>query len=122
MNRKPLVYVAGPYRKPEPVINTHKAIRAARDLRDTCGVVPLVPHLTLLEHMVMPELDDDYWLAAMMDVLRGSDAMYRLPGFSTGTDAEECEAERLGIPVFYDRQSLKSWAESWTPAGVAAHV
>lgn len=47
------VYVAGPYTKPDPRINTHNAIKAAAELMDA-GYAPYVPHLNHLWHTVAP--------------------------------------------------------------------
>lgn len=41
---KPLVYVAGPITIPEPMANTHRAIKVAPELLDSGLVVPFVPH------------------------------------------------------------------------------
>lgn len=44
---KPLVYVAGPITKPNPMSNTNAAMRVAETLIKQ-GVTPFVPHLTVL--------------------------------------------------------------------------
>lgn len=113
--RKPMVYVAGPYRKPDPVSNTHNAIFVGQMLRDAYDVVDVVPHLSMFEHLVRPYLDEQYWLDVTLDRMRCCDAVYRLSGYSTGSDAEVAEAERMGIPVFLegDLDQLRDWAEKW---------
>jgi hypothetical protein len=50
---------------------------------------------------------DDFWL-------RKCDAVYRLPGVSTGSDHEVALATNLGIPVFTNRYAYTAW--------VTAHV
>ena len=109
---KPIVYVAGPYRKPDPVQNTRRAVEVGTQLREDIGVVDLVPHLSLLEDAMFPK-PPEYWLAVTMDRLRVCDAVFRIPGESQGSDAEEAEAIRLGIPVFYQRDALAEWVKEW---------
>lgn len=109
---KPWIYCAGPYRQPDPVVNTACALDIATNIRDDLGVVVIIPHLSMLEHFQRPR-PDQYWLDTTMDLLRGCDAMYRMPGHSTGSDAEEAEAISLGIPVFRARSALSEWVACW---------
>lgn len=46
--RLPIVYIAGPYTNPDPVANTHNAIKIADQLYVDGVCVPIIPHLTLL--------------------------------------------------------------------------
>lgn len=111
MRRKPLVYVAGPYRVPDPVTNTRRAITAGKAVRDWVGAVPFIPHLSLLEDLVASETPE-YYLAATMDQLRCCDAVYRFTSdYSLGSDAEEAEAITLGIPVFKSLAPLAEWVK-----------
>lgn len=105
----PLVYVAGPYTRPDPVANTHETIKVATRLYETGLVVPLVPHLTLLWHLLEPR-PLDFWYAYDLHLLARCDAVLRLPGDSTGADEEVCAAGGLGIPVFEDQEALLEWA------------
>ena len=59
---RPLVYVAGPYTSSDPVRNTHNTIRLAQELADEGLVTPVVPHLTMLWHAVVPQ-EIDFWYA-----------------------------------------------------------
>lgn len=106
----PLVYVAGPYTHPDPVENTHLAIKAADELLASGAVVPYVAHLSLLWHLVSPKPYGD-WLAYDLDVLVRCDALLRLPGASAGADGEVATARAHGIPVFSDTGSLYAWAQ-----------
>ena len=101
---KPLVYIAGPYSKPDPVENMHRAIKIADGLLDVC--VPFIPHLTGTWHMVSPKPYPE-WLALDLAYLERCDAVYRFPGESSGADGEVEEAKRLGIPVFYYEVQLR---------------
>lgn len=101
--RKPLVYVAGPYTRPDPVANTHAIIKLA-DAVMTCGVTPVVPHLSLLWHVVSPKPYED-WLALDIDIMERCDAVLRVPGASSGADGEVDHAEKMGIPVLMAESS-----------------
>jgi nucleoside 2-deoxyribosyltransferase len=113
----PLVYIAGPYTSPDPVENTHDTIRIATRLYESGHLVPLVPHLTLLWHLVEPR-PPDFWYAYDMHLLRRCDAVLVLPGLSPGADLEVTEAKRLEIPTFDNESDLLMWALQWS----AAHV
>lgn len=94
---KPLVYVAGPYSKPDPVLNAHTAIKAAEEI-ELYGYDVFIPHLSLLWHLVSPA-PYERWCERDNAVLRRCDAVVRLSGHSPGADAE-CELARsLGIVV-----------------------
>lgn len=112
---KPLIYVAGPFRKPDPIINAAAAVDFANNLRDDLGVSVIIPHLSLFEHFQRPR-PDQYWLDVTLELLRCCDAMYRIPGFSTGSDAEEAEAITAGIPVFHSTPALAEWVANWREA------
>ena len=91
------VYIAGPYSIGDPAVNVKNAMDAANQLLDA-GHQPYIPHLTHFLHMYHPrnisvwyELDNA-WLAV-------SEALIRLPGVSSGAEAEVRLALKLGIPV-----------------------
>lgn len=111
-DRRPMVYLAGPYTSPDPVENTHKVIRLAAELVDEGLVTPVVPHLTLLWHLVDPR-PLEFWYAYDVAMLRRCDALYRIEGESTGADREANYASTAGIPVFTDRDELRRWAAAW---------
>ncbi len=102
---KPLVYIAGPYTNPDPVINTHCTLIKATTLVQDGRCTPIVPHLTMFWHLVDPR-PIEFWYAYDLEVLAHCDIVLRLAGASTGADAEVKEAERLGIPVVYDTDEL----------------
>lgn len=108
----PLVYVAGPYTHPDPVENTHKAIKFA-DFLGQCGCVPVVPHLTLFWHSVTPK-PYDHWLAYDLRILERCDALFRMRGESSGADEEVEHAKACGIPVFTNHVLLGEWARRWS--------
>jgi uncharacterized protein DUF4406 len=111
----PLVYLAGPYAKPDPVVNTRNAITVAERLAESGRVVCHIPHLTLLHHLVAPH-PVDHWYAWDLAVLSRCDAVYRMPGQSTGADREAAFGEQMGVPVFDSEEALLEWAaDEWVP-------
>jgi nucleoside 2-deoxyribosyltransferase len=96
--RRPLVYVAGPYTRPDPVSNVRATIPYAEAVREA-GCTPLVPHLFMLWDLVSPH-PYEYWTSMDMELLARCDALIRLPGESSGAEAEVNYAtQQLQIPV-----------------------
>lgn len=118
---KPLVFISGPYTHPDPITNTRHAIVTGSQLYHRGHVVPFIPHLTMLWHLVTPQ-PVEYWYELDLHHLERCDAVLRLPGESTGADREVTHAHELGIPVFtpteprLDLTVIDDWARSWKPA------
>lgn len=110
---KPLIYIAGPYTSPDPVENTHNACRLGVELIDDGYVTPVVPHATLVMQMVVPRQDVNYWYKYDLEVMARCDAVFRMPGKSTGADAEIAAAIEQGLPVWYSKEALYEWADQW---------
>jgi len=108
---RPMVYVAGPYTSPDPVKNTHDTVHRASEMIDEGKVTPVVPHLTLLWHLVVPRTDVEFWYAYDLAILARCDAVLRLEGPSTGADREVAFAVELGLPLFTTKQALYEWAD-----------
>lgn len=106
---RPLVYVAGPYRSPEPVENTNGVIAFADRLHRTGHVTCVVPHLSMFWHLVRPH-PVEYWLEYDLALLARCDALLRIPGESEGSDNEVLFAKGRGIPVFQCETELLDWA------------
>ena len=98
MKDRGMVYIAGPYTYPDPVINTRSAIDAWEVLVNA-GYTPVVPHLTLFAHFVYPH-DPNFWYEYDLRLLDRCDVLLRLPGESWGADQEVKYANELGLPVF----------------------
>lgn len=111
---RPVVYLAGPYSHPDPVENMHHAIKLADMLLDSFGIVPLVPHLTGIWHLVSPKPYEE-WLAIDLELLSRCDALLRFGGESNGADREVEYANEIGIPVFHHLHDLGDWAEWRAP-------
>lgn len=109
------IYVAGPlYSSGDLTTNTRAAIDAAQFIEQMQieGVVlrPFVPHICVQTWQLVYARDgvlaqdwDDFWL-------RRCDAVFRLPGYSVGSDHEEALAAKLGFPVFRGMYDLYQWA------------
>jgi hypothetical protein len=96
--RPPWLYIAGPYSSPDPVANTHVTITVATAVMEDTGYVPVVPHLTMLWHTVTPR-PYEWWLVLDQYHLSRCDAILRLPGASSGADAEVELARAWGLDV-----------------------
>jgi hypothetical protein len=105
---KPLVYIAGPYSHPDPVENTHRAIKAGMSLWETGKCAVIIPHLSLVAHLVEPR-GIDYWYEMDIDQLAHCHALLRLPGASSGADKEVAYARANNIAVFEDVAPLLEW-------------
>ena len=108
MKKDLLVYIAGPYSHPDPVENTHNAVKVADKLLEA-GLVPYIPHLSLLWHAISPK-PYETWLAYDIAWLKVCNALLRLPGESSGADKEVVIATDNGIPVFEDVGELFTWS------------
>ena len=113
--RKPLIYIAGPYTHGDPVTNTRDAVEEGMRIYEATGAGVIVPHLSLLAHVMFPR-PLDYWYNFDLAQLIYCDAVYRLDGPSHGADREVAFAEEHGIPVFLDRRALLLWIESGGPS------
>lgn len=101
-----VVYIAGPYSRPDPCENTYEAIRLADELLDVC--VPLVPHLSHFWHTMSPK-PYETWLEIDLVLMARCDAVLRFGGASAGADAEVVAALAAGQPVFYSAADLREW-------------
>lgn len=104
MHERPLVYVAGPYTNPDPVKNTRAAVLLGDTLTGEGLCTAYVPHLSLFHHYLTPH-PLGWWYEFDLTILRRCDALFRMPGESTGADAEVEFARTLPIPVFEGRQA-----------------
>jgi len=98
------VYIAGPYTLGDTAENVGNAILAANELAEY-GFIPFVPHLTHLWHFLCPH-PVEFWYAYDNTWLKLCDCLLRLPGESSGSDAEVALAEELGIPVYYSIEEV----------------
>ncbi len=115
-DRIPVVYVAGPYRartRAQVSVNIQSA-RAVGLLAIRNGWSAVIPHANTGDlDLHAPDITDDFWLAATLELMRRCDAVVLVPGYETseGTQGEIAEAKRLGIPVFIGIRKLPSASE-----------
>ncbi len=92
------VYIAAPLSTGDVGHNVRVATLVGMELRDRAGVVPIIPHTSLLTDLISPH-DYEYWMALDFALIRRCDVLCRLPGKSPGAGREEELARRLCIPV-----------------------
>lgn len=92
------VFVAGPYMKEYAPHNARDAMEAGTKLI-RAGLVPYVPHLTMLWDTAFP-MSYDEWCSYHLSWIERCDLLLRLPGDSPGADKEVAYAKRFGIPCW----------------------
>lgn len=107
-----MLYVAGPYTHPDPVENTHRAVKVATIVYEQTEFVPFVPHLSLLWHMVTPR-DPDFWYTLDLHQMAHCDAIVRLPGDSTGADREMQVAAQIRLEIVEFEDLPLAAQEAW---------
>ncbi len=98
------VYVAGPYSKGDAAINIRNALVAGEQLVSH-GLVPYIPHLNHLWHLIYPH-EADFWYSYDNHWLGSCDCLLRLPGESKGADREMQRMIENNKPCFLDIPSL----------------
>jgi hypothetical protein len=127
--QRPVIYIAGPYTNPDPVLNTHRIVQFANRLMDLQVCYPVVPHTTLLWHAICPRPVED-WYELDIAVMLRTQGVIRFPGASSGADAEIETAIEHGLPVFEipkhyaayafpPVEKLKQWIRDEVPQPVA---
>ena len=99
-----IVYIASPYTIGDSLTNVHRQIDAAEQIADR-GHTPIVPLMSHFWHERHPH-HWSFWMRMDMELLTTADALLRLPGESAGADLEVDEALHMGIPVYYDVESI----------------
>jgi hypothetical protein len=130
MIEKPFVYIASPYTKTDPCINTHAAMKLFDDLMTEGIVLPFTPLLSHFQHTLFPRPYKD-WIEYDLAILGKFDAVLRvnvsveradidfryMAASSSGADGEVKRAEELGIPVFCNIDDLHEWAKAHKTEG-----
>ena len=109
MNRKPLVYIAGPISIGDQFQNVRNAMDTW-DAMQASGIEAFCPHWSVLQQMHKGR-GYEFWIEYCFRILSRCDAVYRMPGESVGGDAEVELARFIGLPVFYDHEwgKLVDW-------------
>ena len=115
---RPVVYIASPYTKGDPAINTHFQCKIWNQLMDDGLTWPVAPLWSHFQHTLFPRRYQD-WVAYDHAMIQRYDACLRLEsedqslnyheGRSSGADEEVAEFKRLGKPVFYSIEDLYTW-------------
>ena len=118
--RKPTVYIASPYSKGDPAINTHFQCLVFDQLLTDGHVLPVAPLWSHFQHTLFPRPYED-WIKYDQAMLRLYDCCLRLSASipelnyeqhdSSGADAEVNAFLLLGKPVFYSISELYDWYE-----------
>lgn len=109
VRHRPVLYIAGPYTNPDPVLNTHRIVQYANRLMDLQVCYPVVPHTTLLWHAICPRPVED-WYELDIAVMLRTEGVIRFPGASSGADAEVEAARQHDLPVFEIPKHYASYA------------
>jgi hypothetical protein len=102
-----VVYIASSYRHGSQAVNVAVQMNAAHKLMDL-GISPITPLLTHFLEIYQQRPEED-WLKADLELVRRSDAVWRIPGESKGADGEVALAKELGIPVFFTLEQIEAW-------------
>lgn len=116
MIKRPLLYIAGPYTNPDPVINTHFAAKFASAIFERTEWVPVLPHPTLVWHMVTPR-PIDFWYDLDLHHMVRCDAVTRLPGASSGADNELRVAAEEGMTIVPFESFSEEIQAAWLDRG-----
>lgn len=92
-------YIASPYTHGDVAANVAVQEEACHRLLDL-GLCPIAPLLAHYLH-IRRQRPYDEWLEMAKTLLRKSDMVLRLPGFSPGADQEVSLATNLHIPVYF---------------------
>lgn len=121
--RKPVVYIASPYSKGDPAINTHFQCRIFDQLLTENLVIPVAPLWTHFQHLLYPRPYED-WIRYDQETLFMYDICLRLEAVnqrtdyreyqSSGADAEVNSFRNCGKPVFFSIEDLYVWVrQNW---------
>lgn len=118
---KPVVYVASPYTKGDPAINTHCQLKVFTELMDEGMVWPYIPLTSHFIHCCFPRPYID-WVQYDLALIDRFDACLRINAVmpelgyevrdSSGADGEVARFIELGRPVFYNKEDLYAWVRS----------
>jgi hypothetical protein len=101
------VYIASPYTKGDVAVNVKAQIDCADELI-TLGFAPYAPLYSHFQHMHHPRPYED-WIRLDFEWVFRCDCLLRLPGESSGANAEVDFAVENKIPVFYDVNEITAY-------------
>jgi hypothetical protein len=116
-----VVYIASPYSKGDPAVNTHFQCQIFDQLMNDGIVWPVAPLWSHFQHTIYPRKYQD-WVAYDAALIPRYDACLRLNSQnsslnyietnSSGADHEVAEFKSLGKPVFYSIKDLYDWVKT----------
>ena len=109
-----LILIAGPYRSgtggdPDAIARNLERLEAASAPIDALGHVPMIGEwvaLPILRGIDTASGDGDVMYETARRLLQHCDAVLRLPGESSGADADVAIARERGIPVYTDLSEI----------------
>jgi hypothetical protein len=107
MKRLVAVYIASPYTKGDVVVNVRDSFLIADRLVEL-GYAPYAPLYCHFWHFLSPK-PYEVWTALDKEWVLRCDCLLRLPGESSGADAEVELAKDNLIPVFYSIEEIVRW-------------
>jgi hypothetical protein len=122
LSKLPTVFIASPYTKGDPAVNTHFQCKIFDQLLTDRQVLPVAPLWTHFQHLLYPRPYKD-WIDYDQAMLRLYDCCLRLDAEvssaekkytyletqSSGADAEVATFIKNGKPVFYSIADLYTW-------------
>lgn len=124
LTSKPTVFIASPYTRGDPAINTHFQCAIFDRLLSDGIVLPVAPLWSHFQHTIFPRAYEE-WIAYDQAMLPLYDCCLRLAArhqrtayveeVSRGADAEAESFRRLGRPVFCSIEELYAWAQRKAP-------
>ena len=115
MNKKPLIYIGGPYTRGDVALNVRSNLAVYMRLLDEGVVVPIAPLFTHFAHLMFPR-DYEVWMSHDFDLINHCDAMLAtkaeesslgyVQAESSGMNREIAHCESIGVPVFYSVDDL----------------
>lgn len=107
VKRKPRVYIAAPYSNGYLLDNLRNAFAAGEEIIRSGGN-PYVPHQSALHDLLFTH-PPDFWYNFDLVWLEVCDALFRVRGYSPGSDNEEKFCIEHDIPIFYNYNDFTNW-------------
>lgn len=107
---RPRIYISGPISKGNWSDNFHAFCKAFEKLKDL-GAAPFNPGKSML-YPGNQHIPHNVWLEIDLAWVEVADAVFLLPGESTGAEMECAHARTKGIPIFVSYYDVCAWMES----------